>query len=76
MKKRSYRPYRVTKSGIRIPKRKIKWMKPSDDEMFDEPELPAPADRTFADLYNRNMAFFLQSSQSSDPYDGGDCFED
>ena len=65
--------YRVTKTGIRIPKKKIRWMAPIKEEAPDTLNLPAPADKEFADLWTN---FFLGVGRSAESDWGGDPFED
>lgn len=66
-------PYYTTGSGIRILRRRIKWMEPLEDEASEDIELPAPADSNFTDLYTRNLEFLLGSNQH---IEGGEPFED
>lgn len=71
MKKRLYR---ITETGIRIPKEKIKWMPPLEEESFDAPKLSAPTDRNYFDLLTRNFNSFLQSDLSAESEGGGEYF--
>lgn len=61
--------YRITKTGIRIPKEKIKWMPPLEEESFD-----APTDRKYFDLLTRNFNSFLQSDLLAESEGGGEYF--
>lgn len=66
--------YRITKSGIRIPKEKIKWMPPLEGKSSDVPKLPTLSDKEFADLFTRNFNSLLRSDLSAESEGGGEYF--
>lgn len=66
--------YRRTKSGIRIPKEKNKWMPPLEEKPSDVPKLSILSDKEFADLFTRNFNSLLRSDLSAESEEGGEYF--
>lgn len=69
------RLYHLTKTGIRIPRRKVKWMnapKGSKSKGKDRNkgiDIAIPTSESFDNLYINNLNAFLQNSDDSESYD-------
>lgn len=67
---KNYRPYRLTKTGIRIPTRKVKWMaspKGSKSKAQDKClDIAAPAEKDFKRLFTNNLNALIQGNSSFD----------
>ena len=70
--------YRQTATGIRIPKRKIKWMSPKKDSTPTDLDIIIPGSKQFSNLYHSNFTFLIQRealSESGEVIDATDCQE-
>jgi len=56
--------YKQTDAGIRIPKRKIKWMASPVEKASEEPAPRLFDSKDNIDLYYRNLDFLLHTNES------------
>ena len=59
-------PYRLTDTGIRIPRHKIKWMAPPKGNKSKPLDSPIPASKDFKHLFNSNFDALVHFSESDD----------